>query len=67
MRIRADPDPQHCKIDIQEKRSVGTGTFTHPGSRNRNYLFSAPAPPFSSSAPAIYCHLKMYYSITVAA
>ena len=38
--------------------------------RSRNYLFLAPAPVFFAPAPAsfpaaLYCHFKMYYSITV--
>ena len=33
--------------------------------RSQNYLFSAPAPPWSlisAPAPAIYCHLKLFYN-----
>ena len=39
--------------------------------RSRNYLFLAPAPVFfvapapASFPAALYCHFKMYYSITV--
>ena len=32
--------------------------------RSQNYLFSAPAPPLSiisAPAPALYCHLKLFY------
>ena len=55
------PDPKHLfSIFISEVL------------RSRNYLCSASAPPLSiistpatAPAPAIYCHLKLYYSITV--
>ena len=35
--------------------------------RSRSYLFSAPTPapplsPISAPAPAIYCHLKLFYN-----
>ena len=36
--------------------------------RSRNYLFAAPAPSLSiisAPAPAIYCHLKLFYTVTV--